>query len=186
MKVLLVNGSSHEKRDTFEALQVVEKSLNTCGIDTEWFWIGDGPVRGCIDCAACEGVGRCAFTDDCANDLIEAMIAADGVVIGTPVYFCAPNGALMALLNRVFYAGSEHGRLFEGKLGASVATMWRSGGNSALAALDKYFMISGMPVVPNKYWNMYFSPRSDLGEDEFGKENIQNLGKNMAEMLLKK
>ncbi len=186
MKVLLVNGSSHEKRDTFEALQVVEKALNTCGIDTEWFWIGDGSVRGCIDCAACEGVGRCAFTDDCANDLIEAMIAADGVVIGTPVYFCAPNGALMALLNRVFYAGSEYGgRLFEGKPAAAVATMWRSGGNTAVAMLGKYFAISGMPIVPSNYWNMMFSPRSEIEDDKFGKEVLAQLGENMAEMLLR-
>ena len=186
MKVLLVNGSSHEKRDTYEALKVVEKSLNDCGIDTEWFWIGDGPVRGCIDCASCEGVGRCVFTDDCVNDLIEAMIAADGVIIGTPVYFCAPNGALMAILNRVFYAGSEYGgRLFEGKPAAAVATMWRSGGNTAVAMLSKYFAISGMPIIPSNYWNMVFSPRSEIADDKFGKEVLAKLGEGMAEMLLR-
>ena len=184
-KVLLINGSCHEKRDTREALEIVAGALKEAGVETEWFWIGDGPVKGCIDCEGCEGKARCVFDDDVVNPLIDAICAADGVVIGTPVYFCAPNGVLMTVLNRVFYAGSEHGRLFEGKFGASVATMWRSGGNSALTSLDKYFMISGMPVVPNKYWNMYFSPRSDLGDDVFGKENLQNLGKTMAEMLLK-
>ena len=184
MKVLLINGSSHEKRDTYEALSVVAEELNRKGVDTEWFWIGHGPFRGCIDCEKCEGSGRCVFDDDVVNPLIEAILGADGVIIGTPVYFCAPNGALMAVLNRVFYAASEHGgRPFEGKLGAAVATMWRSGGNSALAALNKYFEISGMPIVPSNYWNMYFSPRSDVGDDVFGRENLQKLAENMAEML---
>ncbi len=186
MKVLLVNGSSHEKRDTYEALRIVEKALNDRGLETEWFWIGDGPVRGCIDCEACEGVARCAFDDDCVNVLIDAIAASDGVVIGTPVYFCGINGALKAILDRVFYAGSEHGRRFEGKPGAAVATMWRSGGNTALAAIGKYYTIAGMPIVPGNYWPLIFSPRSEIEDDKFGKDSLVKLGQTMAEMLLKK
>ena len=186
MNVLLINGSPRPGGNTALALAEMEKIFQEEGIETVIMQVGGRDIRGCIACGRCGELGRCVFDDDVVNPLIDAICGADGVVIGTPVYFCAPNGALMTVLNRVFYAGSEHGRLFEGKLGASVATMWRSGGNSALAALDKYFMISGMPVVPNKYWNMYFSPRSDLGDDGFGKENLQNLGRTMAEMLLKK
>lgn len=185
MKVLMVNGSSHEKRDTYEALKIVDKAIKDNGVDTEWFWIGNKPVRGCIDCERCAGTSRCVFNDDVCNELADAMAEADGVIIGTPVFYAAPNGALMALLDRVFYSGSEHGTRFVGKPAAAISTMWRSGGNSAIDILTKYFTISGMPVVPSNYWPMLFSPRSEIADDSFGKDVLEKLGENMAKMVKK-
>ena len=110
MKVLLVNGSPHQKGETYNALSLVEKALHEKGIATEWFWVRNRPVRGCIDCGQCSKTFRCAFSDDVCNDLIEAILNADGIIIGSPVYFAAPNGALCALLDRVFYAASTQGK----------------------------------------------------------------------------
>lgn len=126
MKVLLVNGSSHKNGSTYTTLTMVEKSLLDNGIETEWFYIGNKPVRGCVDCRRCEGSNRCIFNDDPCNALIEAIINTDGVIIGSPVYFAGPNGALCALLDRVFYAASTHGQLFRGKPATAVASCYHS------------------------------------------------------------
>ena len=183
MRVLLVNGSSHKDGGTVHSLKIVEKAINDSGIETEWFQLGNKPVRGCISCERCSESFRCVFKDDICNDLIEAILQADGVIIGTPVYFAAPNGALMAVLDRVFYAASTHGRLFTGKPAAAVASMYRSGGNSAVDRLNKYFAFSGMPVVTSNYWNLMFAPESFVPDDEMGRETMKLLGKNMAEMV---
>ena len=132
MKVLLVNGSPHKQGETYHALSLVEKALHEKGMATEWFWVGNKPVRGCIDCGQCGKNFRCAFSDDVCNDLIEAILKADGVIVESPVYFAAPSGALCALLDRVFYAASTHGVLFKGKPAAAVASCIRSGANSTV------------------------------------------------------
>ena len=183
MKVLLVNGSSHRNGGTAHALGIVEAAMRDAGVDAGWFQLGARPVRGCIDCRRCEGTSRCAFTDDACNELIEEMLAADGVVVGTPVYFASANGALMALLDRVFYAASTHGRLFEGKPAAAVASMYRSGGNSAIDRLGKYFAFSGMPIVTSDYWNLMFAPESFVPDDAMGRATMESLGRNMADMV---
>lgn len=185
MKVLLVNGSPHKEGGTRYALSLVEKALNEKNIDAEWFWIGNKAVRGCIDCGQCSKTYRCAFSDDACNDLIEAILKADGIVIGSPVYFAAPNGALCALLDRVFYAASTHGGLFKGKPAAAVASCIRSGANSTVDRINKYFSFSEMPIVSSSYWNMLFESNSPMGADERGHKTMQTLGYNMAAILQK-
>lgn len=165
MKVLLVNGSPHQKGETYNALSLVEKALHEKGIATEWFWVRNKPVRGCIDCGQCSKTFRCAFSDDVCNDLIEAILNADGIIIGSPVYFAAPNGALCALLDRVFYAASTHGGLFKGKPAAAVASCIRSGANSTVDRINKYFSFSEMPIVSSSYWNMLFDSHCLTKED---------------------
>lgn len=186
MKVLLVNGSPHSKGETYKALSLVEQALREKGLETEWFWIGNKPVRGCIDCRKCSNGFRCAFTDDVCNDLIEAMLNADGVIIGSPVYFAAPSGALCALLDRVFYAASTHGGLFKGKPAAAVASCMRSGANSTIDRINKYFAFSQMPIVSSDYWNLLFSSQSKMERDEKGRKTMQTLGSNMATLLISK
>ena len=112
MNVLLVNGSPHEKGCTYAALMEMAAQFEKRGVDAELFWIGNGPVRGCIDCKSCWGKGRCVFDDDCVNRLIEKIAACDGLVIGTPVYFGGIAGGLKCVLDRVFYDAK---RLFSGK-----------------------------------------------------------------------
>lgn len=108
MKVLLVNGSPNEKRCTYTALSEVAGALEAQGVDAEIAWIGRDPVRGCLGCGGCSkrGDNRCIFDDDVANGLIEKAVEADGLVVGTPVFYAGANGALMAVLDRLFYAAS--------------------------------------------------------------------------------
>lgn len=178
MKVLVVNGSPHKSGTTGKALSIVEAAMAEAGVESECIWIGARPVRGCIACEKCSDTGRCVFCDDGANEIIEALLAADGPVVGTPVYFAGANGALLALLDRVFYAASVHGRLFAGKPAAAVATLWRAGSTSALDELNRYFAFSGMPVASSTYWNLMLNS----GEDAFGEDVLRHLGRNMAEL----
>lgn len=179
-RVLLVNGSPHTGGNTAAALKIIEKELLGRGIETVWFQLDEEAVRGCIDCGHCEEEHRCAFRDDQCNELIEQLLGADGVIIGTPVYFAAPNGALCALLDRAFYATANYGQLLAGKPAAAIATCWRAGATPSIDRLNKYFTFSQMPVVSSEYWNGYLGE-----EDEFGTEVLKTLGVNMAGMLKK-
>ena len=110
MKVLLINGSPNKERCTYTALREVADALEAEGVDCEFAWVGRDAVRGCLGCGACsrKGEGRCVFNDDVANGIIEQAKAADGIVVGTPVFYAGANGALLALLDRMFMAaGSE-------------------------------------------------------------------------------
>ena len=177
-KVLLINGSPRSNGETRTALSIIEAALREKGIGCEWFQLGTEPVRGCIHCDGCKHTYRCAFGDDACNELIAGIAAADGVIIGTPVYFACANGALCALLDRVFYAGAYYGGLFAGKPSAAVATCWRSGASATLDRLNKYFTFSEMPIVSSSYWNIKLE-----GEDKYGEEILRTLGYNMAKML---
>ena len=179
-KVLLINGSPHADGNTAKALMRAEEVLHEKGVETEWFHLPAGPVRGCIACGGCEEKHRCAFNDDPANEIIEAIVRCDGVIIGSPVYFAGPNGALLALLDRVFYAASAHGRLFRGKPAAALVTLWRGGSTAALDRLHKYFSYSEMPIVTSSYWTMVHT-----GEDRFGDKTVRRLAQTMAELLKK-
>jgi multimeric flavodoxin WrbA len=156
----------------------VENILHEAGVETAWFQLGTAPVRGCCHCNHCQTTNRCTFSDDLCNGLIEACLAADGIVIGSPVYFAGPNGALCALLDRVFYAASNFGCLFAGKPGAAIATCWRAGATATLDRLNKYFTFSEMPVVSSNYWNMKLT-----GDDPYGEEILKQLGRNLVKEL---
>jgi len=106
------------------------------------------------------------------------MTSADAVVIGTPVYFAGPNGALCALLDRVFYAAANFGQLFAGKPAAAVATCWRAGATPSIDRINKYFSFSQMPIVSSEYWNGYLGP-----QDRFGASVIKTLAVNLAGLL---
>ena len=178
MKVLLINGSPRENGETYQALAIIEKVLRNNGVESEYFQLGTDAVRGCIHCGGCKDTYRCVFNDDACNALIEKIVEADGVIIGTPVYFAGANGALCALLDRVFYAGACCGKLFAGKPSAAVATCWRSGASATLDRLNKYFTYSEMPVVSSSYWNIKHE-----GEDRFGEKTLRTLAENMVKML---
>jgi multimeric flavodoxin WrbA len=178
MKVLLVNGSPRKNGETAQSLSIVEKVLKEANIDTQWFQLGTEPVRGCCHCNSCAKTSRCAFTDDACNKLLAQCLEADGIIIGSPVYFAGPNGALCALLDRVFYAASNFGYHFAGKPGAAIATCWRAGATATLDRLNKYFTFSEMPVISSNYWNLKLT-----GDDPYGEEILKQLGKNMAKEL---
>lgn len=181
MKVLLINGSPHEKGCTFTALSEVAKTLNAEGIETQIFHIGSDPVRGCTGCGGCSKLGKCVFGDDIANEMLAIMQAADGIVVGSPVYFAGPNGALCALLDRAFCASA--GKLAY-KPAAAVVSARRSGTTATFDRLNKYFTLSKMPVVSSQYWNgVHGSTPEDVIKDGEGMQTMRTLGRNMAWML---
>ncbi len=181
MKVLLINGSPNKEGCTYTALTEVAGALQNNGIETEIFHIGNKPVHGCIACGRCEELGRCTFNDDVCNEMAERMAEADGIVIGSPVYYAGPNGALCAVLDRVFFSSSH--RLAH-KPAAAVVSCRRAGSTAAFERLNMYFTISQMPVVASQYWNMVhgFTP-DDVRQDLEGMQIMRTLGNNMAWML---
>ena len=181
MKVLLINGSPHANGCTFTALSEVAKALNEQGIETQIYHIGNKPVRGCISCSGCSKGFGCVFSDDAANEMGALMAQADGIVVGSPVYYAGPNGALCALLDRAFYS---IGHKLVNKPAAAVVSARRSGTTAAFDRLNKYFTINKMPIVSSQYWNGVhgFTP-DDVMQDEEGLQTMRTLGNNMAWLL---
>ena len=181
MKVLLVNGSPRSEGCTFTALREVAGALEKNGVETEMFQIGTKPVHGCLNCGKCRMGGRCVIGDDLYNELSDKITAADGIVIGSPVYFSGPNGALCALLDRVFFTSMGK---FAHKPAACVVSCRRGGASAAFDRLNKYFTISQMPVVSSQYWNAVhgFTP-DDVRRDLEGLQIMRTLGNNMAWLL---
>lgn len=181
MKVLLINGSPHKEGCTFTALSEIKDQLEKEGIDSEIFWIGNKPVRGCIACGKCGTLEKCAFDDDVANEIVEKMLESDGLIIGSPVYYAGPNGALCAVLDRVFYSASSK---FAFKPGASVVSCRRGGSTASFDRLNKYFTISNMPIVASKYWNMvHGNTPEEVKQDLEGLHTMRTLARNMAWLL---
>ena len=180
MKVLLINGSPHEKGCTYTALRELADTLEGHGIETVFMQIGKAPVAGCIACGSCGKTGRC-FVDDQVNRLLELLPELDGIVVGSPVYYAGPAAQLTAFLDRAFYAG---GAKFANKLGAAVVSCRRGGASAAFDRLNKYFMMNNMPVVSSQYWNQVHGKQpGDVLQDEEGLQTMRTLGNNMAWLL---
>ena len=180
MKVILVNGSSHEKGCTYTALRDVEKSLNRNDIETEIFWLGAKPIAGCIGCGSCIKNGKC-FIEDKVNEFLIKVPETDGFVFGSPVHFAASSGALSSFMDRIFYGRRT---MFSNKLGAAVVSCRRGGATAALDEINKYFGINNMPIVSSQYWNMvHGSKPEEVLKDEEGMQTMRTLGNNMAWLL---
>ncbi len=183
MKVVLINGSPHEKGCTYTALKEVADTLQNEGIDAEIVHIGKDPIAGCTACGYCSRTGenRCVINDR-VNQILEKLETADGLVVGSPVYYASPNGSLISLLDRLFLAGAQN--IMALKPGAAVTSARRAGTTSALEVIQKYFTISQMPVVSSNYWPMvHGSSPQEVAQDKEGLQIMRILGRNMAWML---
>lgn len=181
MKALLLNGSPREKGCTYTALMEVAGALGEGGVESEIIHVARGPVHGCTGCRGCAKTKRCVFADDAVNQVLDKLEEAQGLVVGSPVYYASPNGALLSFLDRMFYTGGGK-RAF--KPGAAVVSARRAGTTAALDVLNKYFLISGMPIVPSQYWNMvHGNTPEEVREDEEGLQIMRTLGRNMAWMI---
>lgn len=180
MKVLLINGSPHQKGCTYTALAEVAKELEAQGVDSEIFWIGSAPVGGCIGCGGCAGKGACAFGGP-VNQAIELAKTADAIILGSPVHYASAAGSATGFFDRLFYAG---GAALRFKPGAAVASARRAGTTATLDQLNKYFTISNMPLVGSQYWNMvHGSKPEDVLQDAEGMQTLRQLARNMAWLL---
>lgn len=182
MKVILVNGSPHEKGSTYTALSEVGRTLNQQGIKVDLFWLGARPISGCIGCGACAKLGRC-FMRDQVNEFLEKAGEADGFIFGSPVHFAAATGMLTCFMDRAFYVNYFSG-IMDYKPAAAVMTLRRGGATATLDQLNKYFTISNMPVVGSQYWNMvHGNSPEEIKQDTEGMQTMRTLGKNMAWLL---
>ena len=180
MKVILLNGSPNLEGCTYTALREVESALLANGIETELIQMGKSVVSGCTACGACGKTGRCIFSKDKVNETIEKMERADGLVVGSPVYYASPNGSIVSFLDRMFYAGN----CFAYKPAAAIASARRAGTTATLDMLHKYFTISNMMVVSSQYWNMvHGNSPEQVRQDEEGMQTMRALGNNMAWLL---
>ncbi len=179
MKVLLLNGSPHENGTTYSALSEVAKSLNENGVETEIVCVGNRDTAACTVCCACTNTHKC-IKDDFVNEIIEKIENADGLIVGSPVYYAGLNGTLKSFLDKVFFAKKS----FAFKPAAAVAVARRAGTTATLDIINKYFMISNMPVVTSQYWNMVFGSNSEQAESDVeGMQTMRILGENMAYMI---
>ena len=180
MKVLILNGSPHEKGCTARALQEVEETLNREGIETETIVVGNQNIRGCISCNHCGKTGKCVF-DDPVNEIARKFEGADGLLVGTPVYYAGANGTLLSLLDRLFYSTGFDKAM---KVGAVVLSSRRAGSTSAYDEINKYFTIASMPIASSSYWNeVHGFTAGDVEKDLEGLQTMRNLGRNMAFLI---
>lgn len=182
MKVLMINGSPRQKGNTSIALAEIAGQLEKLGIESEIVWIGNKPLRGCIACNTCKGKpGACVFNDDVCNGISAKMNDSDALIVGSPVYYGQPNGALMAILQRMLYS---NGSAFRGKPAAAVAVCRRGGATAAFQTLNMPFMLMNMPVVPSQYWNIVYGREpGQAALDTEGLQTMRTLANNMAAML---
>ncbi len=179
MKILLINGSPKAKGSTNASLQIVEKELQAAGIETEIIHVGHKPVHGCIACFKCAQTGKCVF-NDVVNEVAEKFRAADGIVVGAPVYFAGMPGTLKSFLDRLFFSLPADDKRM--KVGAAVVTSRRSGSVTTFDTINHYFLHGEMPVASSRYWNeIHANGKSeDIESDEEGKQVLRVLGRNMA------
>lgn len=182
MKILTINGSPRPNGCTARALTELENTLKAQGVEVERINVGNIDVRGCISCNFCRENGRCVFSD-IVNQTAPKFAEADGIVVGTPVYYAHSNGQVLSFLDRLFYstAGVFPKTM---KVGAAVISSRRAGSTSAMEEINKYFTISAMPIVSSTYWNEVhgFTPE-DVEKDLEGLQTMRNLGTNMAFLL---
>lgn len=180
MKVLLINGSPKAKGNTAFALEQMAEVFADQGIETEIIHVGNQAIRGCIACGSCYKTGKCVF-DDAVNKIAPKFEAADGIVVGSPVYYASANATLIALLDRLFYSTHFDKRM---KVGAGVTVARRGGCSATFDELNKYFTISGMPVASSHYWNSIHGGKpGDAQQDAEGIATVRNLAKNMAFLI---
>lgn len=177
----MINGSPHPEGNTYRALSEVAATLQEEGVESQIIHIGNMPVSGCISCYECKKTGDCAFTNKAFKEAVKAIGEADGLIIGSPVYFGSCNGGLTGLLDRLFFS---HGEEFRYKPAAAVVVCRRGGASAAFDQLNKYFTINCMPVVSSTYWNQAhgWGP-GQVADDAEGMATMRNLARNMAWML---
>ena len=183
MKVLLINGSPRKEGNTAIALAEVAKQLSKEGIESEIVWVGNKPIRGCIACGQCKskGLGRCVFDDDICNQISEKFKEANALIVGSPVYYGQPNGALLSIIQRAFYS---NGANISGKPAASIAVSRRGGATAVFESLNMPFQMMNMPIVTSQYWNIvYGRAEGDATLDTEGLQTMRTLARNMAWLL---
>lgn len=180
MKVLIINGSPRVDGNTTLAVKELSNVFSLESIDVEVIQVGGKEIRGCIACLSCAKTGKCVF-NDVVNTVAEKFKEADGLIVASPVYYAQANSTLVSLLTRMFYSSKFDKTM---KVGASVAVARRGGCSSTFDELNKFFTISGMPVVSSQYWNsVHGKDKGQAEEDEEGLQTMRVLARNMSFLI---
>lgn len=186
MKVAAFNGSPREDGNTAILLNLALEEIGKEGIETELVQVGGANIRGCSACLKCieNKDGRCAVTEDAANGFIEKMMAADGILLGSPTYFADVTAEIKALMDRAGYVARANGNPLRRKVGAAVVAARRAGAIHAFDTLNHFFLISEMIIPGSTYWNVaYGRDKGDVELDAEGERTMRTLGHNMAWLL---
>lgn len=179
-KVLMLNGSPKENGNIALAFNEMGKIFEENNVDFEIVQLGKKDIRGCIACGSCSNTGKCVF-NDAVNEIAAKFEEADGLVVGSPVYYGSANGTLMSALQRLFYSSPFDKSL---KVGASVVCARRSGCTATFDELNKFFTISNMPVATSQYWNnIYGGSDGEAALDEEGKQVMRVLARNIVFLM---
>ena len=180
MRVLMLNGSPRENGNTHLALSEMKKVFEENGVEVDLIQVGNKAVRGCMACGGCRRIGKCVF-DDGVNELVEKFKNCDGLIVGSPVYYASANATLIAVMDRMFQSGAFDKTM---KVGACVAVARRGGTTATFDQLNKYFTISGMPVVSGQYWNgVHGGAVGEATEDGEGMQQMRTLAKNACFLM---
>jgi len=191
MKVIAINGSPRKNGNTQYAIDVVAEEVKKEGIEFETLHIGNETFKGCTACMHCmiNKTGECIIKSDNTNKYIDKMLEADAIILGSPTYFANISGNMKPFLDRAFLVmgyGSAKGGI-EGKIGASIIAVRRTGGMQAYNALNSYFSIKGVTVPGSTYWNIIHGMMpGDAANDAEGIQTMRTLGKNIAYLLNQK
>ncbi len=181
MKVLILNGSPHKDGCTAVALNEMIRVFEEEGVETEVVQVGGRKIAGCAACGYCWQHDDCVYKDDAVNETAKKFEEADGLVIGSPVYYASPNGALLAFLDRLFQSTHFSKHM---KVGAAVVSCRRGGNTASFDVLNKYFTISGMPVASSTYWNqIHGCVKEEALRDKEGLQTMRNLARNMIFLM---
>ena len=186
MKVMAINGSARKNGNTFMMIESVLAELEMEGIKTELVNLSGKSLRGCIACYKCfeNQNKRCAVKDDDFNEVLEKMVEADGMILGSPTYFSNVSSELKAVIDRAGIVAKANNDMFQRKVGAAVVVQRRCGAIHTFNSINHLFLISQMIIPGSSYWNMGIGmDKGDVAGDEEGMRTMKTLGKNMAWLL---
>lgn len=186
MKVIAINGSPKKRGNTYCAIQIVAKELEKDGIEVEILHIGNKSIKGCLACGQCSKTldQKCGIRDEYVNDAIQKIMDADGLILGSPVYFSGIAGGMKTFLDRVFMVAAVNGDLFKHKVGASVVAVRRSGGVPTFTQLNNFINYGEMVMPSSNYWAVTHGLEpGETQEDIEGTQIMRVLGRNMSWLL---
>ncbi|MDE6493279.1 MAG: flavodoxin family protein [Bacteroidales bacterium] len=184
MKVIGINGSSRKDGNTAILLRTIFEELNRLGIETELIGLADYEMAPCRACFACKGRGNCVFGQDGFAGIFGKMEAADGIVLGSPVYSADVSSRMKTLLDRGGVVAAVNPGILRHKVGAAVAAVRRAGGMTAVDTMNHFFLNKEMIVAGSTYWNMVYGKEAgDVRNDAEGMANMRNLAQNMGWLM---
>ncbi|MCL2008778.1 MAG: flavodoxin family protein [Treponema sp.] len=180
MKVIALNGSPHGDRGTGLGINLMKNVLEKEGVSVEVVHVGDQLIRGCVDCRKCRELKRCAIDGDILNETRDKIDEADGIILGSPVYYSGIAGTFKSFLDRLFFTGVN----LRYKAAATVVSVRRSGGLPAFHQLNNYLNLAGAIITPGVYWNVIHGRSADeISKDEEGIHIMETQARNMAWLI---